>query len=128
MDNQAFTRAYDEFRSGVHEVYQHPLGRALLYSDGVKECAETGCSWLLDIIATECLKPLRDSLTGLGTVEVMVFNRSASLRLVVEDGGPAIWTREIEHTDMPEGLWVFFLNPEGAVTTGDFVLCLPSEW
>ncbi len=53
MNTTDFKRIYAESRNGVDQFYFHPFARSFAYSDGVKDLADTGCHWLLDILATE---------------------------------------------------------------------------
>lgn len=113
MDEARFKAAYNESRNGANYFVHHPLVRQFQYSDGVQECAEAGCYWLLDIIATECLMPLRQSGEPSGIVRVIVQDAKADIELTVTETGPPLWTRHVNLTDMPEGEWVFELVDEG---------------
>lgn len=113
MDEAKFKAAYNESRNGANYFVRHPLVRSFQYSDGVQECAEAGCYWLLDIIATECPKPLRRSEAGVSTVYVRVKDSKAKLSLEIGGQRPVLWDREITWTDMPEGEWQFELVDEG---------------
>lgn len=116
MDTQKFIAAYNQSRNGANYFVQHFLciGGRMEYSDGVKELAEAGCYWLLDIIGTECLVPLRKSGQPTSIVHVHVLKgQKAIITLTTQDGAPAIWTRVISYTDMPLGTWVFELVDEG---------------
>jgi hypothetical protein len=116
MDEATFKAAYNESRNGANYFVRHPLaiGGRFEFSDGVKELAEAGCYWLLDIIATECLVPLRKSGYPSGLVEVTVEDSKAELALTIVDDAPPIWKRTIDWTDMPAGKWVFELVDEGS--------------
>lgn len=124
MDAEAFKRAYGESRNGANFFVRHPLVHSFQYSDGVQECAEAGCAWLLDIIGTECLKPLRASGEVLATLNVKVANSKAVLALSVADGAPPAWIRTIDWTDFPKGSWDFLLTDEGE----RFALILVTEY
>jgi hypothetical protein len=124
MDTAKLTNAYTAFRNGANFFVRHPLVRQFQYSDGVQEVADAGCHWLLDIIATECLKPLRNSGSYLGVVHVTVADDAATIELSVNDEDPPVWTRFIDHTDLPLGRLTFFLADEGE----RFALILPSEY
>lgn len=113
MDNNAFKKAYEESRNGCNGFYRHPMAKRFHYSDGVQECAEAGCHWLVDIAATELPKAMRDAKVNRSMFEVTVKNGKAHLRLTAEDAAPPIWKRSIEYTDMPEGEYVFELVDEG---------------
>lgn len=115
---------YNESRNGANGFYQHPLVRSFRYTDGVQEFVEAAaCYWLLDIVATECAKPLRATGAPMGIIEVAAAGGKAALSMTVSDDAPPIWTRQIDWTDMPEGQWKFFLADEGG-----FALILPSEY
>jgi hypothetical protein len=124
MNNEAFISAYNESRNGANYFVRHWAARSLQFSDGVEQCAEAGCMWLVDIIATECLKPLRDSGEVMGFVTAKVADGQADLSLSVRDGEPPAWSRHIDLTDMPDGEWQFFLADEGT----RFALILPKEY
>lgn len=123
MDTAKFIATYNETRNGANHFVRHALARTFQYSDGVQACAECGCYWLLDIVATECLKPLRVSGAGAALFEVTVADGKADLALTVDDHKPAIWNKHIDYTDMPAGKWVFELVDEGS----RFAMILSSE-
>lgn len=124
MNTEKFIAAYNESRNGANQFFFNPMYRQMQYSDGVKECAEAGCYWLLDIIGTECLKPLRASGEGMGIIEVHVRDGKANLYMTTSDSAPPIWHRKVEATDMHPGEWTFYLADEGE----RFALILPSEY
>ncbi len=114
MNKAAFLKAYHEGgRNGASCFYNHPMVKSFQYSNGVQECAEAGCYWLLDIAATELPKAMRAHGEANAFLEVGVWNARALLRLTVDDAKPAIWSKVISYTDMPEGRWVFELGDEG---------------
>lgn len=122
MDVDKFKAAYAESRNGANGFYRHPLNRAFQYSDGVKECADAGCHWLLDILATECPKHL--DCGDLGIVYVVVGKDDQALLLMEKHDGDVSWKRLITYTDMPPGEWVFYLAHEGT----DVRMILPTEY
>ena len=124
MNTEKFIETYNLSRNGANGFLFNPLYRQLHYSDGLRDLAETGCYWLLDIIGTECLKPLRAANTGMAIVEVTVKDGRAELALTEGDEQPPLWKRSIEWTDMPEGTWLFYLADEGE----RFSLILPTEY
>ena len=114
MDIESFKRAYTESRNGANCFYRHPFNKIFHYSDGVRECAEAGTYWLLDIAATELPTALREY--GEYTPALLVLGATgnkASLELSVDDESPPIWSRSIDYTDMPDGVWKFFVVDEG---------------
>lgn len=113
MDSSAFLKAYNESRNGANEFYRHSLVRYFHYSDGVRDCAQAGCYWLLDIAATEFPAVMRKHGAPRAILEVHVKgNESCTLELTVADDKPAIWSRIISYTDIPEGRWFFELGDE----------------
>lgn len=124
MNTQAFETAYNASRNGTDNFYRHPLVRSFQYSDGVKECAEAGCYWLIDILATEVPKPLRASEAGMVVVKATVADSKAALKATAGDGDPPIWSRNIDYTDLPPGEYEFLVSDEG----DRFALILISEY
>lgn len=126
MNTEKFIETYKTSRNGANGFLFNKLYPQLQYSDGVRDLAATGCYWLLDIIGTECLKPLRAArdVTSMGIVEARVNSGKAELVLTTTDTDPPAWSRSIERTDMPEGTWTFYLVDEGT----RFALILPSEY
>lgn len=122
MDTQAFTQAYSESRNGANQFYRHPLalGGKFIYSDGVQECAEAGCYWLLDILATELKVPVAE----MAVVEVKAKDGKASITATLSDDSPPILKKRIDLTDMPDGEWSLYVSNDG-----DGRVCiLPSEY
>ena len=114
MDTKQFLGAYSESRNGCNFFVRHPLVPVFQYSDGVKDCAEAGMYWLLDIIATECLKPLRLSGDQQSLVNVAVKNGKCVIALSIEDDAPPLWKRKVAYTDLPDGEYIFELVDEGS--------------
>lgn len=124
MNIDAFKTAYAESRNGANYFVRHWAVRSFQYSDGVKQCADAGCHWLLDIVATECPKPLRASNEVMGFLSVRVVNSKANIQLTVDDDAPPVWERRVDFTDLPDGSWKFFLADEG----NRFAFILPTEY
>lgn len=111
MDTQAFKSAYEACRNGTESYHRNPLYPNFIYSDGVKECAEAGCYWLLDKLGTE-LPAVFDKNEDMSSllVEVDVAEDStAVIRGTWEDGEPPVYQAEMEFTDLPVGQWQFFV-------------------
>lgn len=123
MDEKAFKSIYHESRNGANFFVRHPLVRSFQYTDGVQALAETGCYWLLDILATECPRAMRKAGEPRCIVTARVANGKANLSLSYKDGTPPLWKRHINSTDLPDGEWAFELVDEGE----RFALCLISE-
>jgi len=113
MNTEAFTQAYNQSRNGANFFVRHPLARSFQFSDGVQECAEAGCYWLLDIAATEIPAVLRRHQEPLGILYARVSESHAKLSLELEDDVPPAWKKSIPWTDLPGGEWVFEIVDEG---------------
>ena len=104
---------------------RHPLVRNFIFSDGVQECAEAGCYWFLDILATE-VRPTnfqaKHSTLAIAVLEVV----GSKAELVIEffDDDPEPYKKSITYTDMPEGKWTYYL----AYEEGLIKCFLPSEY
>ena len=107
--------------TGTETWTRHGLNRNMLYTDGVKAFADRaggGAYWFLDIMATEVFA-LQLAQPFIYVKMTVTGDRCA--RIVAEDGnGGHLWSRAIEFTDCPEGVWEFYLI--------DHVLLLPSEY
>lgn len=127
MDTDKFKHIYNESRNGTDGWTRHPLARRLVYSDGVRELAETGCYWLLDIIGTEFVQAAdrnKEELGGLGFIYADVSEGHCRIFLRRDSNEPSLYTREVDWTDMPDGNWVFYFAEE----LGRWALHLPSEY
>lgn len=124
MNTEAFKLAYGMSRNGTDVFFKNPLFPQFHYSDGVQQCAEAGVYWLLDVVATEFLKPLRRSGEVMGILEVVVAADKATIEMTISDDGPPVHRKKIVHTDMPDGKWLFYLADEGE----RFALILPTEY
>lgn len=124
MNNAAFIAAYSESRNGANHFLRHPLVKFFQYSDGVQQCAETGCYWLLDIVGTECCQALRKAGGGMGIFRARIAGNKGDLDLTTSDDTPPIWHRRMSLADLPDGEWLFYLVDEG----GRFAFILPTEY
>ena len=90
----------------------------LKHTDGVQYFAETaGCYWFLDIVATE-FYPLTEQEPFLSS-KMLVADGKA--KIAVEDGDLKILkTKQIEHTDCPEGTYEFFLTDDVLMLTSEY--------
>ena len=106
--------------TGTEHWYSHPLGKQLMYTDGVKFFADQqGAYWLIDIFASqpEILATMRD---GFAVMELVVKPDSTG-QITCSDGNDNItYTRDLDFTDALEGTWRFFL--------ANNVIMLPSEY
>ena len=127
MDTEKFLKAYNESRNGCNNFVRNPLYPKFLYSDGVQECAEAGCYWLLTMAATELPAVIRSSGEALATLTVVVSKGRALLSLSGFGDRPLPWKRSIDYTDMPSGEWVFLIADEQEGPS-PFRMVLVSEW
>lgn len=127
MNQANFISAYNASRNGCNEKIRHPLARQLVYSDGVQELAEIGCYWLLDVVGTEFIKPMRSNaevFDGMAFLHVDVKDEKATITLVHDEGAPPVYTRRIDYTDMPDGKWIFYMAEEES----HVFMFLPTEY
>ena len=126
MNTEVFISAYNESRNGTDGFHFNLLYRNFLYSDGVKQCAEAGCYWLLDILGTELTRSMfktRDSVMCI--VYVKVTDQSATITGEFGDGDQRPYKRGVAYTDLPEGEWVFYVSDDG---DGKLRCILPKEY
>ena len=125
MNTEAFIQAYKESRNGTYFFVRHPLVCNFLFSDGLKECAEAGCYWLFDVLATEIqAKQFEEKQSTLCIVQVAVKDQKCEITGEFYDGDPSPYSKNVPYTDLPEGTWNFYLSLEDSK-----VLCyLPSEY
>ena len=99
--------------------------RSFIFSDGVKECAEAGCYWLLDILATEVqANQFKEKQSNLCILQVIVKDQQCEITGEFFDGDSSPYSKRVPFTDLPEGTWNFYLSYED-----DKVICyLPSEY
>lgn len=130
LDKEQFKGIYYESRNGANEFYMHPVNHRFQYSDGVRDLAQLGMHWLLDIAATELPRVMRNHQEIMGILHVQVTDKSeALLRFDFKDEdaavpSPAPWSRTIEYTDLPQGRWIFFIADDGQRV----VMILPTEY
>ena len=123
MNANAFKKAYGESRNGANQFFRHGLARGFVFSDGVNDCANAGCRWLVDIAATELPAVLRRKNENMGTLKATVAKRKAKLTMD-GSGDVRLWARSIDYTDMPDGEWVFLITVDGP----ESVMILVSEY
>lgn len=113
MNTEKFKKIYNESRNGCNGFVRHPLARNFAFSDGVKDLADTGVWWMLDIVATELPAVFRKNaeVSNRCIVHAVVRDGQVNLRAEFEDDVVA-WERNGIHTDMPEGDWLFMVADE----------------
>jgi hypothetical protein len=124
MDTEKFIRAYNESRNGTEHFTRHPLVAAFVYSDGVKECAQAGCYWLLDLIATEVPSVMHAYPDEYLLVTVQVKDGRGNI-LLSGSGDIPRGQRLLPACDLPDGEWVFLLADDA---DGFYRLILVSEY
>lgn len=123
MNTEEFKRAYSEPRNGTGAYHRvNIFVRRFVVTDGVKECADAGCYWLMDIFATELPKYLK--LGDMGVVTAAAEDGKAQLSMSLGDNVPDAWTKHIDYTDLPDGDWKFLVSNDGEYV----VCCLMSEY
>jgi hypothetical protein len=122
MDVKAFTQAYYESRNGANYFVRHWAARKFQFSDGVEQCAEAGCMWMIDIAATELPKLI--AYGDMGSLLVKAHGGRAVMTLSLADDTPPAWKKDIDITDMPDGDWLFYIVNEGE----RFAMILPAEY
>lgn len=123
MNAEKFKELYEESRNGANCFYRHWATRNFEYSDGVKEVADEGCHWLLDIFATEVPMVMVKLKEGLTVVTARVRKGHCDLD-ATGAGDRIVYRRTGIHTDLPDGEWSFYLARE----PHRFALILPSEY
>ena len=126
MNIDKFKAAYNESRNGANGFYNHALNKLFMYSDGVQECAEAGCYWFLDILATELPAAFKEHQGEyLCVVTLHVKDSKATIQGMFSDDDQAPYKRIIDYTDMPDGDWNFYVQYEPG---NGLVMILPTEY
>ena len=127
MNTETFLKAYNAIRNGTDLFHFNPLYRTFHYSDGVKECAEAGCYWLLDILGTELPQVFQKHPDDfLLEVKVLVTDKqSVIISGSFDDDAPDAYTKTIKWSDLPQGTWQFLVSGEG---NGPYHCILISEY
>lgn len=127
MNTEKFLEAYNESRNGCDHFIRHPLVRSFAYSDGVQQCAEAGCYWLLDILATELPAEFKKNEGALMcVVTVTAEDGKADIDARFTDEVSA-WSKHIDMTDLPDGEWVFIICDDMEGPT-PYRMILPKEY
>jgi hypothetical protein len=108
---------------GSETRFRHSLVRRFLYTEGVKFFAEkAGAYWFLDVCATE----LHQLCFHEGFLAIRLEVANSKAVATADDGNRNdLWTKEIDLTDCPEGLWKFYMAPGDETHS---VMMLPSEY
>lgn len=125
MNTDKFTAAYKESRNGTNFFVRHALARRFIYSDGVQECADAGCHWLLDILGTELPAEFKKRVgERMCVVKVTAMDGKADIVGSFYDDDPNPYRRAIDFTDLPDGTWTFLVRFEGE----QYACILPTEY
>lgn len=106
---------------GTEGYHFNPLYKWMKYTDGVKFFAENagnGAYWFLDILGTE----LRELAKKEAFLSIVLHVQGSNALIAADDGNGNgyLYTRDIDYTDCPEGVWKFYLV--------DGVLMLTTEY
>lgn len=114
MNQDKFILAYNASRNGSENFYFNRLFTNFFYSDGVKECAEAGCYWLIDTLASELPAEFNKGTNYSCSISVAVDeDKRCTITGTFFDGDPCPYIKHIEYTDMPVGEWKFYVTNEG---------------
>ena len=125
MNIEKFESAYNQYRNGCNNFVRNPLYPKFLYSDGVQECAETGCYWLLDILGTEAPAVFKAHPEEYQMIVTVTASKNKALIEGSFTDDTREYTRNIEWTDMPDGAWTFYIGNDG---DGLLRCILPTEY
>ncbi|PPC99614.1 MAG: hypothetical protein CTY35_03495 [Methylotenera sp.] len=97
----------------------HPFWLGTMhYTDGVKHFANTaGAYWFLDIVGTEVAELQADN--PFISVELTVKDMKANIK-ATDGNGNTLWTRYIEFTDCPDGVYSFYLIDKVFLLTSEY--------
>ncbi len=117
MNTQEFNRAMKGPRNGTDCFFRHAIARKALISSGVREVADAGCWWLVDLLCTEYAIKLRKDeaagrVTGTPIIKVKVANKKARVELTYGDDEPPVHKNRIDYTDLPDGEHTFLAAVE----------------
>jgi hypothetical protein len=126
MNTEKFLAAYNASRNGVNEYYFNRHYPLFNYSDGVKECAEAGCYWLLDILGTELHQHMKQHDLTFCVLVAHVSNGQGVIQGECDDETPATFTKAVHITDLPDGEWKFYITFDASINKSHCIL--PSEY
>lgn len=126
VNEEKFIQAYIASRNGTANFYFNRFYPKFFYSDGVKECAEAGCYWLIDTLGTELPGEFKKRTDYSCSISVAVDEDSqCTITGSFFDGDPDPYIKHIPYTDMPQGTWNFYVTIEEG---GVFRCILLSEY
>lgn len=126
MNTEQLLNAYHAVRNGTEHYYRHSLVHIFFYSDGIKEMADAGCHWMVDVLATELPGQFRiRPLDTLCIVTLDVVDGKAFFVGEFSDDDVTPWKRTFGFTDMPAGQYKFLVGKD---EKGHLLACLLSEY
>lgn len=140
MDAQQLKLELMQHYGGSETVYRHTLNAKFNYTEGMKALfthAGGGAYWLSDILATEPAIAAGVKKDGFCVGVLSVIGTVANLTVAVdyaENAEPShrfltvIFTRQIAHTDFPEGTWKFYLTYTTVGSSDVVMALLPREY
>lgn len=120
-------------RNGTDHYHRHWFVHHFLYTDGVKEVAETAHAyWLLDRLAAEQAQTVLSWFEAgggnTGHIKLDVADSNATLTLEGKDqDGHQVQRTQLGYTDFPAGHWAFKLCVNRSSKGYVVVACLYSE-
>jgi hypothetical protein len=138
-DAHDLNQVMQQYLGGSDQRYRHQFNPRFIYTEGVRDMAQTaGAYWLLDIVGLK-MAPLYAQAwlkeeASIGIIKLVVHapgtkeGVAATVSLSLQDGAPPAFVENIAYTDFPEGEWMFFMGtdevgPEQYVST----MYLPQE-
>lgn len=129
MKRDVFLQVINEPRNGANAMFRHPLCPWFAISDGVRELADTGCWWLIDICATELPLVFKRNELDTALIKLNSSNGMGKLSLL-ETEDHCVWEKIIGSTDLPDGEFLLYLAHENwrKPTDSPFRMILASEY
>ena len=129
MNTQDFHRALKEVRNGADYFMRHPLTPRSLISSGLREVADTGCWWLVDLLCTGYAHQLKlddkaGRISGTPIVEVKTRGGVTRVALSYGDDEPPTHKNKIDPSCLPDGGFSIL----GGVEDGQAMFYLLSEY
>ena len=109
---------------GTAHLYRHFFMKRFVYTDGTKDYMEkAGAYWLMDILATEFMKPIMEKEPDVHYLKMIVNDKSQATITLDDYNGEKLYSKDIGFTDHVEGEINFILGWDGERVTW----CLTSE-
>lgn len=130
MKQAEFLRAFAIDRSKSISASRHPFCPWFLLSVGMRELANTGCWWLIDLCAIELPQIIKQKNLPSALLKLESKDGLAKLSMW-ESETICVWERNVGCTDLPDGLFTFFITREtslGSQSELMFRLILSNEF